>query len=132
MGLNLAQDVDGGPLGGPDGGPDGGPLGGPVVGRFEDLKAVRMEALTADRSGALMVARTVVQMADHLEVRMEALTADRSVGQWEGRMEALTADRLGGPKEEQMEEWPEGLAPRRQERVSAGLQVRSQAPLASA
>jgi len=86
------------------------------VGRFEDLKAVRMEALTADRSGALMVARTVVQMADHLEVRMEALTADR----------------LGGPKEEQMEEWPEGLAPRRQERVSAGLQVRSQAPLASA
>ena len=102
------------------------------VGRFEDLKAVRMEALTADRAAALMVARTVVQMADHLEVRMEALTADRSVGQWEGRMEALTADRLGGPKEEQMEEWPEGLAPRRQERVSAGLQVRSQAPLASA
>ena len=75
---------------------------------------------------------------------LEGLTAGQTEVHWAGlsvgrfedlkavRMEALTADRLGGPKEEQMEEWPEGLAPRRQERVSAGLQVRSQAPLASA
>ena len=63
---------------------------------------------------------------------MGALTADRSVGQWGGRMGALTAVRYGSLKEEQMEAWPEGLAPRRLERVSAVLQVRSQAPLASA
>ena len=82
----------------------------------------------ADRWGGRMGALTEVRMADHLE----ALMADRSVGQWGGRMGALTADRYGGLKEEQMEAWPEGLAPRRLERVSAVLQVRSQAPLASA
>ena len=90
------------------------------VGRPED----RWADLLVDRSGAPKVARTVVQMADRSEVR----TADRLVAQKVAR----TAGRLGGQKEEQMEGWPEGLAPRRQERVSAVLQARSQAPLASA
>ena len=96
--------------------------------RLEDLKVARTEdrsvgrwaVLTADRLGGLKEAL----MADRLEARTE----DRSVGQWEGRMEAQTGDHL----REQMEAWPEGLVPRRQERVSAALQVRSQAPLASA
>ena len=82
----------------------------------------------ADHLEALMADRSVGQWGG----RMGALTADRSVGQWGGRMGALMADRYGGLKEEQMEAWPEGLAPRRLERVSAVLQVRSQAPLASA
>ena len=82
----------------------------------------------ADRLEDLKVARTVVQLAD----RLEALTQDRSVGRRAVLTEVRTADRLRGLKEEQMEEWAEGLAPRQQERVSAVLQVRSQAPLASA
>ena len=123
-----------------------------------------LEGPKADRLEVLMVARTVVQMADRLEDRLEdlkvartvvqladrleALTQDRSVGrravlteaqtvdQQEGQRAVLTevrtADRLRDLKEEQMEEWAEGLAPRQQERVSAVLQVQSQAPLASA
>ena len=54
MEFNLAQGVDGGPLGGPDGGPLGGPEGG----------------------------RKVVQMADRLEDLKVARTEDRSVGRW--------------------------------------------------
>ena len=99
--------------------------------RLEDLKVARTEdrsmgrwaVLTADRLGGLKEAL----MADRLEARTE----DRSVGQWEGRMEAQTVDHLRDQRG-QMEAWPEGLVPRRQERVSAALQVRSQAPLASA
>lgn len=94
------------------------------VGRTEDRWADLLVDLLVDRSGAPKVARTVVQMANRSEVR----TADRLVAQKVAR----TAGRLGGQKEEQMEGWPEGLAPRRQERVSAVLQARSQAPLASA
>ena len=129
------------------------------MGHLEGLKADRLEVLMvarkvvqmADRLEDLKVARKVVQLAD----RLEALTQDRSVGrravlteaqtvdQQEGRRAVLrevrtvvqTADCSRGLKEEQMEqmeEWAEGLAPRQQERVSAVLQVRSQAPLASA
>ena len=106
------------------------------MGHLEDPKA--------DRSEVLMVARTVVQMADRLEglkvartvvqmaARSEALTQDRSAGRRAVLTEVRTVDRLRGLKEEQMEEWAEGLAPRQQERVSAVLRVRSQAPLASA
>ena len=112
--------------------------------RLEDLKVARKVVQMADRLEDLRVARTedrsvgrwAVLTADHLgglkealmADRLEARTEDRSVGQWEGRMEAQTVDHL----RDQREEWPEGLAPRRQERVSAVLQVRSQAPLASA
>ncbi|MEC7461465.1 MAG: hypothetical protein VX891_05205 [Candidatus Thermoplasmatota archaeon] len=103
-----------------------------------------LEGLKADRLEVLMVARKVVQMADRLEdlkvartvVQMAVLTEARTVDLQEGRRavltEAQTADRSWGLKEEQMEEWAEGLAPRQQERVSAVVQVRSQAPLASA
>jgi hypothetical protein len=123
-------------------------LEGPKADRLEVLmvarKVARKVVQMADRLEDLKVARTVVQLAD----RLEALTQDRSVGrravlteaqtvdQQEGRRAVLTevrtVDRLGDLKEEQLEEWPEGLAPRQQERVSAVLRVRSQAPLASA
>ena len=96
--------------------------------RLEDLKVARTEdrsggqwaVLTADRLGGLKEAL----MADRLEDRTE----DRSGDQWEGRMEAQTVDHL----RDQEQEWAEGSAPRRQERVSGVLQARSQAPLASA
>jgi len=103
-----------------------------------------LEGPKADRLEVLMVARTVVQMADRLEdlkvartvvqraVLTEAQTVDQQEGQRAVLTEVRTADRLRDLKEEQMEEWAEGLAPRQQERVSAVLQVRSQAPLASA
>ena len=107
--------------------------------RLEDLKVARTEdrsvgrwaVLTADRLGGLKKARMEDRLEAQMEDRLEARTEDRSAGQWEGRMEAQTVDHLRDQRE-QMEAWPEGLAPRRQERVSAVLQARSLAPLASA
>ena len=113
--------------------------------RLEDLKVARRVVQMADRLEDLKVARTEDRSVGRWAVRRrtawglkEALMADRLRpgrrplgGQWEGRMEAQTVDHLRDQRE-QMEAWPEGLVPRRQERVSAALQVRSQAPLASA
>lgn len=98
------------------------------VGRTEGRWADLLVDLLVDRLGALKVARTAVQMADRSVGRRAVQTADRLVAQKVAR----TAGRLGGQNEEQMEGWPEGLAPRRQERVLAVLRVRPWAPLASA